>query len=118
MILLITKFYSLNLTIIRVVVKDWFTSYLSNRSQFAINSDTQTVSCGVPQGSVLGQLLFLTYVNDFHNCSKLLDFHLFADDANLFFQHRDINMLESLINSEFEKAQIFNKSNFVFSLQF
>ena len=53
---------------------------------------------------MLGPLLFLIYVNDFHNCSALLDFHLFADDANLFFQHRDIKMLESLINSELEKA--------------
>ena len=43
-------------------------------------------------------------MHDFHNCSKLLDFHLFADNANLFFQDRDINMLESLINSELEKV--------------
>ena len=112
---------------IRGVVKDWFTSYLRNRTQFvslgAVTSDIQAVSCGVPQGSVLGPLLFLIYVNDFHNYSKLLDFHLFADDANLFLQHRDINMLESLINSELEKVHTWlcanrlslniDKSNFV-----
>ena len=112
---------------IRSVVKDWLTSYLRNRTQFvslgAVTSDIQPVSCGVPQGSVLGPLLFLIYVNDFHNCSKLLDFHLFADDANLFLQHRDINMLESLINSELEKVHTWlcanrlslniHKSNFV-----
>ena len=84
------------------------------------------VSCGVPQGSVLGPLLFLIYVNDFHNCSTLLDFHLFADDANLVFQHRDINMLESLIDSELEKVFTWlcanklslniDKSNFVIFL--
>ena len=51
----------------------------------SVNSDIQTACCGVPQGSVLGPLLFLIYINDFHNCSELLDFHLFADDANLFF---------------------------------
>ena len=48
--------------------------------------------------------MFLIYVNDVHNCSKLLDFHLFAYDANLLFQHRGINMLQSLINSELEKV--------------
>ena len=53
---------------------------------------------------MLGPLLSLIYVKDFHNCSKLLDFHLFTDDVNLFFQHRDINMLESLINSVLEKV--------------
>ena len=62
------------------------------------------MSCGVPQGSVLGPHLFLIYVNDIHNCLNLMDFHPFADDANLFFQHKDINMVESLINSEPEKV--------------
>ena len=78
---------------IRGVAKDWLTSYLSNRSQFvslgSINSNTQIVSCAVLQRSVFRPPLFLIYVNNFHNCSKLLDFHLFADNANLFFQQRD-----------------------------
>ena len=95
---------------IRVVVKGWFTSYLGNRMQTvslgSVNSDIQTVCCGVPQGSVLGPLLFLIYINDFHNCSELLDFPLFADAANLFFKQKDINILESEINSEVPNVQI------------
>ena len=116
---------------IRGVVKDLFTSYLRNRMQMmslvSVNSDIQTVCCGVPQGSVLGPLLFLIYINDFHNCSELLDFHLFADDANLSFKHKDINILESEINSELANVHIWlsanqlslniEKSNFSFFIQ-
>ena len=71
----------------------------------------QTVFCGVPQGSVLGPLLFLIYITDFHNCSKLLDFHRFADDANLFFKHKDLNILESEINGELEKVHLWLTAN-------
>ena len=60
----------------------------------SVNCDIQTVCCGVAQGSVLGPLLFLIYINDVHNCSELLDFYLFADDANLFFKHKDITFLK------------------------
>ena len=47
-------------------------------------SDLVTIPCGIPEGSVLGPISFLSYMNDFHKCSSLLDFHVFADDANLF----------------------------------
>ena len=72
----------------------WFESYLSNRSQLVnvgeINSDTANVTCGVPQGSILGPLLFLCYVNDMATSidadCKLL---LYADDSTVLFSHTD-----------------------------
>ena len=48
------------------------------------------ISCGVPQGFKYWNLCF-SYINNFHNCSKILDFHLFADDANLFYKHNNID---------------------------
>ena len=65
-----------------------------------VTSDLQTVGCGVPQGSVLGPLLFLLYVNDFKCCSELLDFHLFAHDVNLFYKHKSLTALEITLNNE------------------
>ena len=72
----------------------WFESYLSNRSQLVnvgkINSDIANVTCGVPQGSVLGPLLFLCYVTDMvisidPDCKLLL----YADDSTILFSHKD-----------------------------
>ena len=63
-------------------------------------SDLVSVPCGIPQGSILGPTLFLLYINDYHKCSSLLDFHLFADDDNLFYRHRDIVVFRQHINTE------------------
>ena len=72
---------------IRGVSNDLFKSYLSNRSQYlSINgceSGIAAINCGVPQGSVLGPLLFLSYINDLNQTIKFCKVHHFADDANL-----------------------------------
>ena len=84
---------------IRGVARDWFLSYLSNRKQYVylnnIASDLCSLNCGIPQGSVLGPLLFLLYINDFNRCSNIFDFHLFADDSSLFYKHKNLSTLES-----------------------
>ena len=88
---------------IRVVVKDWSCSYLSDRAQYVSISDTSTdlmtITCGVPQGSVVGPLLFLLYI-DFSNSATVLDFNLFADDSNLFNSHKSLQCLETNLNNQ------------------
>ena len=89
---------------IRGISLDWFKSYLSNRKQCVIlngvTSSLKSITHGVPQGSILGPLLFILYINDIVNCSDLLLFILFADDTNLFFSGNDIWKLKEIVNSE------------------
>ena len=85
----------------------WFRIYLTNRKQhICINNDNKTneqkVTCGVPQRSILGPLLFLIYVNDLPSASNLLNTIMFADDTNLFSEHKDISVLFSTVNRELQ----------------
>ena len=89
-------------------VNEWFSSYLNGRVQTTqIDkqiSSKRNVLTWVPQGSVLGPLLFLIYINDIYNSSKKLSFYLFADDTNLLYADKDLKSLESVINIELQKV--------------
>ena len=77
-------------------------SYLSDREQYVtyggFESDRGKVECGVPQGSVLGPLFFLIYVNDMVRACRGLELVLFADDTNIFAQGRDPAELFGRVN--------------------
>ena len=79
--------YKLHLYGIRDIALNWFHSYLSGRLQYVslddFNSQVHLIDRGVPQGSILGPLLFLIFINDFPSCSNFFKFTLFADDSTL-----------------------------------
>ena len=90
---------------IRGIVNDWFTSYLTSRKQItefgpSNISKKATVLSGVPQGSVLGPLLFLVYINDICNSCNRMKFYLSADDTNLLYSDKNLKSLESTVNDE------------------
>ena len=100
---------------IRGITNNWLRSYLNNRTQYValenVSSSLLTVLCGVPQGSVLGPLLFILYINDICNVSKLLKTILFADDTNLFRSSSDLQKLCHDVSKELGKLNIWFKVN-------
>jgi hypothetical protein len=60
------------------------------------------MTCGVPQSSTLGPLLFLLYISCIPNCAKKLSFRIFADDTNVFYSCKNLSNLESTMNEQFK----------------
>ena len=100
---------------IRGIVNLWFRSYLTGRKQTTqINdyvSEPDTTLCGVPQGSVLGPLLFLLYINDIYKSSSIFAFYLFADDTSIIYANDNLKKLELVVNREIANVNEWLKAN-------
>ena len=92
----------------------WLQSYLFQRKQYIENTNDikylLEIDCGVPQGSILGPLLFLIYVNDFYLASKLKNV-MFADDTNLFISDENIGKLFQQMNKKLKNVSTWFKAN-------
>ena len=89
---------------IRGNVNNWFRSNLTNRMQYVSLNDCESsrmlIKCGVPQGYILGPILFILYINHSTSVSKILRLIMFADDTNLFLSDKNVADIESRLNSE------------------
>jgi len=92
----------------------WLTDYLLQRKQFVQVKESKSCLCNqirdVPQGSILGPLFFILYVNDLPTCSNTLNSILFTDDTSLFLEHKDPNILINQLNYELQNVSAWLKA--------
>ena len=100
---------------VRGIANHWFCSFLKNRNQYVslsgVSSHVKQITCGVPQGSTLGPLLFLIYINDLHKIFTKATIHHFADDTNLMFSSKKLGTIESVVNHELKVLVQWLRSN-------
>ena len=106
---------------IRGNIYSWFESYLTNRSQYVeynnVKSKTEkNITHIVPQGSILGTLLFIIYMNDFSRSSELLFSILFADDTSVFIEGTKFQDISNILNKELENISIWLEANKLISI--
>ena len=89
---------------------NWFMNYLCNRYQFVSINNTSSsflrIECGVPQGSTLGPILFILYINDLPRVSTKQKFLLYADDTNILYENTDTKAIVETINMELPKITV------------
>ena len=93
----------------------WFTSYLTNREQFCYfdgsTSSKSSIKCGIPQGSCLGPLLFILYINDFENCLKRMNRNMYADDTRVNIASDKLKVLLTDLKNELENISNWMRTN-------
>ena len=105
---------------IRGIANDWINSYLENRKQFVHYNNTQSsmlnITCGVPQGSILGPLLFILYINDMNEQTQdsTLHYTLYADDTNLLISGDNITDTTQRLNTHLNTLHQWFTSNHLF----
>ena len=100
---------------IRGIALEWLINYLTDRSQFVSYKDTNSeyhgVTCGVPQGSVLGPLLFIIYTNDLPNALIYSHCILFADDTTLYHTANDLKTLRDNVEHDMTSLSDWFRTN-------
>ena len=100
---------------IRGTANDWFRSYLTGRKQYVSitghDSEIRLNEVGVPQGSVLGPLLFLIYINDLHKAIKYCTTRHFADDTNLLLKGKNLKQMKKHLNYDLDQLCDWLKAN-------